>query len=75
MPTLFCFSCSKYKDVSLFSDQTSTTRKKCKCCDEKYNTQKKSLKKRHANRNSKSFRDAYTNDRCFNYFKNHGIVD
>lgn len=75
MSTLYCHSCSKHKDESLFEANKSSKRLTCKSCHERVKKIIKTNKQTHQINNSKSKKECYENDLGYKYFKKIGVIE
>ena len=75
MSTLYCHSCSKHKDESLFEANKSSKRLTCKSCHERFKKRIKKNKQMHQIHNSKSQKEHYKNDSSYKYLEKIGVIE
>ena len=75
MKTLYCHSCSKHKDESLFEANKSSKRLTCKSCHERFKKRIKTNKHMHQIHNSKSHKEHYKNDSSYKYLEKIGVIE
>lgn len=75
MSTLYCHSCSKHKDESLFEANKSSKRLTCKSCHERFKKRIKTNKQMLQIHNSKSHKEHYKNDSSYKYLEKIGAIE